>query len=92
MKKTEEILQVINENFIEMIQDMVNQNVQEALKKFQDNKNRKFEKAQEEIKETIEALYKHQSETKNTINKEINELRTKIDNIKEEESQDMENL
>jgi hypothetical protein len=30
----EEILQVLNENFIEMIQDMVNQNVKEALKKF----------------------------------------------------------
>jgi hypothetical protein len=30
----EEILQVINENFIEMIWDMVNQNVQETLKKF----------------------------------------------------------
>jgi predicted outer membrane protein len=55
----EEILQVINENFIEMILDMVNKNVQETLKKFQDNKNREFEKAQEQIKETIEALYKH---------------------------------
>jgi flagellar biosynthesis GTPase FlhF len=87
-----EILQVVNENFIEMILDMVNQNVQETLKKFQDNKNREFEKAQEEIKETIKALYKHQSETKNTINKEINELRTKIENIKEETTQDMENL
>jgi hypothetical protein len=41
----EEILQVINENFIEMILDMVSQNVQETLKKFQDNKNREFEKA-----------------------------------------------
>jgi hypothetical protein len=30
----EKILQVINENFIEMILDMVNQKVQEALKKF----------------------------------------------------------
>jgi hypothetical protein len=30
----EEILQVINENFIEVLLDMVNQNVQEALKKF----------------------------------------------------------
>jgi hypothetical protein len=88
----EEILQVINENFIEMILDMVNKNVQETLKKFQDNKNREFEKAQEQIKETIDTLYKHQSETKNTINKEINELRMKIDNIKEEETQDMENL
>jgi NAD(P)H-dependent FMN reductase len=37
-----------------MIQDMVNQNVQDIFKKFQDNKNREFEKAQEEIKETIE--------------------------------------
>jgi hypothetical protein len=30
----EEILQVITENFMEMILDMVNQNEQEALKKF----------------------------------------------------------
>jgi hypothetical protein len=36
----EEILQVITENFIEMLLDMVNQNVQEALKKFQDTKNK----------------------------------------------------
>jgi uncharacterized protein Yka (UPF0111/DUF47 family) len=75
-----------------MILDMVNQKVQETLKKFQDNKSREFEKAQEQIKETIEALYKHQSETKNMINKEINELRTKIDTIKEEVTHDMENL
>jgi uncharacterized protein Yka (UPF0111/DUF47 family) len=75
-----------------MILDRVNQNVEETLKKFQDNKNREFENAQEEIKETIEALYKHRSETKNMIKKEINELRTKIDNIKEETTQDMENL
>jgi hypothetical protein len=33
-----------------MIVDMLNQNVQETLKKFQDNKNREFEKAQEQIK------------------------------------------
>jgi DNA repair exonuclease SbcCD ATPase subunit len=79
-------------NLIEMILDAVNQNVQETLKKFQDNKNREFEKAQEEIKETTESLYKHQSEAKNMINKEINELRTKIDNIKKEMTQDMENL
>jgi hypothetical protein len=42
----EEILQVINENFIEMILDMANKNVQETLKKYQDNKNREFEKTQ----------------------------------------------
>jgi hypothetical protein len=52
-----------------MILDMVNQNVKETLKKFQDNKNREFHKSQEEIKETRESLYKHQSETKNMINK-----------------------
>jgi DNA-binding protein H-NS len=75
-----------------MIRDRVNQNVRETLKKFQDNKNRKFEKAKEKIKETIEGLHKHQSETENTMNKWINELRTKIDNIKEETIQDMENL
>jgi hypothetical protein len=46
----EEIVQVISENFIGVILDMVNQNVQETLKKFQDNKNREFKKAQEEMK------------------------------------------
>jgi hypothetical protein len=40
----EEILQVINENFTEMLLDMVNQNVQEAVKKFQDNKNKNMRK------------------------------------------------
>jgi hypothetical protein len=38
-----EILQVITENFMEMILDMVNQNVQEALKKFQDTKNKEYQ-------------------------------------------------
>jgi hypothetical protein len=58
-----EILQVINENFIEMLLDMVNQNIQEALKKFQDNKNKEYEKTQKQINELIGALNKHQSET-----------------------------
>jgi uncharacterized protein YPO0396 len=91
-KLTEEILQVINENFIRMILDMVNQNVQETLKKFLDNKNRKLEKVQEQIKENIKGLYKHQSETQSMINKETNELRTTIDNIKKEVTQDMESF
>jgi hypothetical protein len=34
----EEILQSITENFMEMLLDKVNQNVQEALKKFRDTK------------------------------------------------------
>jgi hypothetical protein len=40
----EEILQVITENFMKMILDMVNQNIQDALKKFQDTKNKEYEK------------------------------------------------
>jgi ABC-type phosphate transport system auxiliary subunit len=88
----EEILQVINENFIEMILVRVNQNVQETIKKYQDNKDRELEKAQEHIKEMVQALYKHESETMNIINREINGLRMKIHNIEEEVTQDMENL
>jgi hypothetical protein len=37
----EKILQEITENFMEMLLDMVNQNVQEALRKFQDTKTNK---------------------------------------------------
>jgi chromosome segregation ATPase len=86
----EEILQVITENFMEILLDKVNQNIQEALKKFQHDK--EYEKTQKQIYELIGALNKHQSETENTINREINELRTKTDNIKEEVTHDMENL
>jgi endo-alpha-1,4-polygalactosaminidase (GH114 family) len=55
----EEILQVINENFMRILLDMVNQNVQEALKKFQDNKNKEYVKTQKQINEIIGALNKH---------------------------------
>jgi gas vesicle protein len=41
----------ITENFMEMLLDKVNQNVQEALKKFQDNKNKEYEKIQKQISE-----------------------------------------
>jgi oligoendopeptidase F len=68
---------------------MVHQNVHEALK-FQDTKNKEYEKTQKQINELIGSLSKHQSETDNTINREINELKT--DNIKEEVTHDMENL
>jgi hypothetical protein len=64
----EEILQVINKNFMEMLPDMVNQNIPEALKKFQDNKNRESEKTPKQINELIGAKNKYKSETKNTIN------------------------
>jgi endo-alpha-1,4-polygalactosaminidase (GH114 family) len=62
----EEILQVITENFKGMLLDMVNQNIQEALKKFQDTRNKEYEKMQQQINELIGALNK-QSETENTI-------------------------
>jgi uncharacterized protein Yka (UPF0111/DUF47 family) len=75
-----------------MLLDKINQNIQEALKKFQDNKNKEYEKTQKQIHELTGALNKYQSETENTINKEINELRMKIDNIKEEVTHDMEKL
>jgi hypothetical protein len=52
---------------------MVNQNVQDALKKFQDTKNKEYKKTQKEINELIGALTKHQSEPENTISREINE-------------------
>jgi phosphoglycerate-specific signal transduction histidine kinase len=71
---------------------MVNQNVQEALKKFQDNKTQEYEKTQKQINEIIGALNEHQTETKITISRQINELSAKIDNIKEEITHDMENL
>jgi hypothetical protein len=38
------------------------------------------------------ALNKHQSETLNTIKRDIYELKMKIENIKEEVAHDMENL
>jgi hypothetical protein len=76
---------------MEMLLDMVNQNTQEAHKKFHDNKNKEYEKTQKQINELIGALNKHQSETESTINREINGIRSKIDNIKEEVTCDMEN-
>jgi hypothetical protein len=56
------------------------------------NNNFKKEHKDEKKEETIEVLYKYQSKKKNTINREINELRMKIDNIKAEVTHDMENL
>jgi hypothetical protein len=77
---------------MEMLLDMVNQNVQGALKKFQEDKNKEHEKTQKQINEIIGDLNKKQNETENTINREINELGMKIDNIKEEVTHDMEYL
>jgi hypothetical protein len=51
----EAILQLITENFMEMLLNVVNQNIQEAFKQFQENKNKKYEKTQKQINEIIGA-------------------------------------
>jgi translation initiation factor IF-2 len=65
-------MKVIAENFMEMILGMVNQKAQDSLKKFQDIKNKEYEKTQKQIYELIGALNKHQIETDNTINRQKN--------------------
>jgi polyhydroxyalkanoate synthesis regulator phasin len=75
-----------------MLLDTVNQNIQETLKTFQENKIKEYENTQKQINEIIGTLNKYQTKTEITINKEINELRAKIDNIKEEVTQNMKNL
>jgi uncharacterized protein involved in exopolysaccharide biosynthesis len=67
---------------MEKILDMVNQNVQDALKKFQDTKNKEYEKTQKQIKELRDNFNEHQSETKDTIKGEIYELMMTTQNIK----------
>jgi uncharacterized protein involved in exopolysaccharide biosynthesis len=46
---------------------MVNQKVQEVLKKFQENKNKEYERTQKQINEIMGDLNKYQSERENTI-------------------------
>jgi hypothetical protein len=83
----EEILEEISEKFMEKILDMVTQNVQDALKKFQDNKNKEHEKTQKQINEIREDFNKHQCETnyKKT-------LKITTQNIKEELNTNVEDL
>jgi chromosome segregation ATPase len=71
---------------------MVNQNVQDATKKFQDTKNKEYKMTQKQIRELSEDLNKHQSETKDTIKKEVHEFKGATQNIKEELITDLENL
>jgi polyhydroxyalkanoate synthesis regulator phasin len=65
-----------------MLLNMVDQNVQEALKKFQEDKNKEYEKTQKQINEIIEALNKCQTEVETTANREINELGQKLTILK----------
>jgi hypothetical protein len=60
---------------MEMILDTVNQNTEDVLKKFQGTEKRTWEDT--ETNDLIGALNKHQSETENTINREINENKMK---------------
>jgi hypothetical protein len=64
-----------SQKFMEKTLDMVNQNVQDALKKFQDTKNKEHEKTQKQINELREDFNKHQSETKDNIKRVIYELK-----------------
>jgi hypothetical protein len=59
----------ITEKFMKKILNMVNHNIQDALKKFQDTKNKEHEKTQKQINKLKEDFNKHQSETKDTIKK-----------------------
>jgi gas vesicle protein len=77
---------------MDKILDMVNQNVQDATKKFQDTKNKEYEMTQKQIRELSEDLNKHQSETKDTIKREVHEFKRATQNIKEELITDLENL
>jgi hypothetical protein len=67
---------------MELLWDIVNQNVPETLKIFQDTKSKACEKTQKQINELIRALNKHISETENIINTEKNELQAKIEILK----------
>jgi SET domain-containing protein len=62
------------------------------FKKFQDAKNEEHEMTKKQIKELREDFYKHQSETKDTVKREIHELKKTTQIIKEELNKDMENL
>jgi phage-related protein len=69
---------------MEKILDIVNQNVQDSLKKFQDTKNKEHEKTWKQIKELSEDVKEQQSETKNAIKREIFVLKLTTQNIKED--------
>jgi hypothetical protein len=63
----EEIMDEITEKIIEKLQDMVNQKVQDALKKYQDSIRTKLKKTKIQLSELREDFNKHQSETKETM-------------------------
>jgi hypothetical protein len=74
-------LEEITEKFMAKILDMVNQTVQDALKKFKTPKIKNMRR-HKEIKEHREDFNKHQSETKDIIKREIYELKIITQNIR----------
>jgi polyhydroxyalkanoate synthesis regulator phasin len=71
---------------------MVSQNILDALKKFQDTKNKEHEKSQKQINELREGCNKHQGDTMDIIKREVYELKKTTQDIKEELNKDMQNL
>jgi hypothetical protein len=67
---------------MENILDIVNEKVQDALKKFQDTQNKEHEKTQQQINKIREDFNKQQSETKEIIKKEIYELKMTTQSIR----------
>jgi F0F1-type ATP synthase membrane subunit b/b' len=66
----------VTEKLKEKRVDMVNQKIQDAqeiwgIKKFQDTTNKELEKTQKQLNELREDFNKHQSETKDTIKREL---------------------
>jgi hypothetical protein len=78
----EEILQVINENFIEIVNRHGQPKCTGGTQKIPRGKNKEYKKTQKQINEIIGTLNKYQIETEITINREINELRAKLTILK----------
>jgi predicted RNase H-like nuclease (RuvC/YqgF family) len=93
-KKTlkEKIINEIIEIVMEKLQDRVKQKVQDELKQYQDTTSKKHEKTQKQLNELREDFGKLQSETKDTIKKEICEIKKTTQDMKEEFNKDKEYL
>jgi hypothetical protein len=76
---------------MEKILDMVNQKVQDTLKKYQDTTNKEHEKTQKQINKLRE-LQQTPKWNKDTIKREIYELKMTTQNIKDKLNNDTENL
>jgi uncharacterized membrane-anchored protein YhcB (DUF1043 family) len=71
----DKIMKEFTKKIMEKILGMVNQKVQDALRKFQETMNKELKKSQKQINELREDFNKHKSETKDTIKREIYEIK-----------------